>query len=76
MVFRILVRCYIVILYISATDGNFLTIGNTCFMNSALQCLSSTEPLRDVFLKEEYHTYINVVIYTFHYKLFLHSQQH
>ena len=45
-------------------------------MNSALQCLSSTEPLRDVFLKEEYHTYINVVIYKFLYKLFLHSQQH
>ena len=25
-------------------------LGNTCYMNSALQCLSSIEPLRDYFI--------------------------
>lgn len=26
-------------------------LGNTCFMNSCLQCLSNTRPLTDYFLK-------------------------
>lgn len=29
-------------------------LGNTCFMNSALQCLAATPMLRDYFLKEEH----------------------
>ncbi|KAM4690086.1 ubiquitin carboxyl-terminal hydrolase 21 [Rhinophrynus dorsalis] len=29
-------------------------LGNTCFMNAVLQCLSSTIPLRDYILRQEY----------------------
>ncbi|XP_030043683.1 ubiquitin carboxyl-terminal hydrolase 21 isoform X2 [Microcaecilia unicolor] len=29
-------------------------LGNTCFMNAVIQCLSSTQPLRDYFLRREY----------------------
>ncbi|XP_075049636.1 LOW QUALITY PROTEIN: ubiquitin carboxyl-terminal hydrolase 21 [Mixophyes fleayi] len=29
-------------------------LGNTCFLNAVLQCLSSTKPLRDYFLRQEF----------------------
>lgn len=28
-------------------------LGNTCFMNSIIQCLSNTQPLRDYFLGKQ-----------------------
>ncbi|XP_006630766.2 ubiquitin carboxyl-terminal hydrolase 4 [Lepisosteus oculatus] len=34
-------------------------LGNTCFMNSALQCLSNAAPLTEYFLKDEYEAEIN-----------------
>lgn len=34
-------------------------LGNTCFMNSALQCLSNTLPLTEYFLSKAYKKEIN-----------------
>eukprot|EP00980_Cylindrotheca_fusiformis_P018509 scaffold6124_cov122-Cylindrotheca_fusiformis.AAC.28 len=34
-------------------------LGNTCFMNSTLQCLAHTEPLRKYFLSGEYESDLN-----------------
>ncbi|KAM8866954.1 ubiquitin carboxyl-terminal hydrolase 4 isoform 1-T1 [Synchiropus picturatus] len=34
-------------------------LGNTCFMNSALQCLSNASPLTDYFLNDQYEAEIN-----------------
>lgn len=34
-------------------------IGNTCFMNSALQCVSNTRPLTDYLMKDKHHYELN-----------------
>ena len=34
-------------------------MGNTCFMNSALQCLSHTRPLTEYFYRNDYRAEIN-----------------
>jgi ubiquitin carboxyl-terminal hydrolase 4/11/15 len=36
-----------------------MNLGNTCFMNSAIQCLSHTPPLIDYFLSGRYKSEIN-----------------
>ena len=35
-------------------------LGNTCFMNSMLQCLSNTQPLTEYFLSDQYLEELNV----------------
>jgi len=35
-------------------------LGNTCFMNSIIQCISNTIPLTKYFLSNEYKEYLNV----------------
>ncbi|KAL4612787.1 ubiquitin carboxyl-terminal hydrolase 15 isoform X3 [Arapaima gigas] len=35
-------------------------LGNTCFMNSAVQCLSNIPPLTEYFLKEKYQDELNM----------------
>ena len=35
-------------------------LGNTCFMNSGLQCLSNTKPLRDFFLSGQWKNQLNI----------------
>ncbi len=34
-------------------------LGNTCFMNSCLQCLSHTQPLTNYFVKKMFEVEIN-----------------
>lgn len=46
----------------TTSDGTstIVNIGNTCFMNSALQAIFHTQPLRDFFLKGNYRLISNV----------------
>nr|CAB3267548.1 ubiquitin carboxyl-terminal hydrolase 2 [Phallusia mammillata] len=44
---------------IGSGNTGLRNIGNTCFMNSILQCLSNTQPLRDYCLTLKYETDLN-----------------
>ncbi len=34
-------------------------LGNTCYMNSGLQCLSNTKEITDYFMKDDFKSHIN-----------------
>ena len=38
-------------------------LGNTCFMNSALQCISNVQPLTNYFIEKEHLVEINKYVH-------------
>ena len=51
------VACIILVLHFFKLFNSYK--GNTCFMNSALQCMSNTAPIVEYFLSDAYKSDIN-----------------
>lgn len=47
-------------IYVSLSVTGLRNLGNTCYINSMVQCLFSTKSFRDLFLSNEYERYLNM----------------
>jgi len=47
-------------IFVSLSITGLRNLGNTCYINSMIQCLFSTTAFRDIFLSNEYEKYLNM----------------